>query len=255
MPPRPASDPSAGDALRTTVHLGAPLDIDISLLRGGRPGAPRVILVHGTPGDADGWIDHVLRPSTDMEVIALDRPGFGRSGPQGALARLSDQAAAVAALLPSDGSRAVLLGHSLGGAVVARVAADHPDRVSAMVLLAAALDPALETIHPMQRFGAWPPVRAMLPRALRNANTELMALKAELQALEPALATIVAKVVIVHGTADPLVPVANVDYVRARLPQARCVQTTLLEGADHFLPWNGFNDVQQALRIALEPGC
>ncbi|MEI7444098.1 MAG: alpha/beta hydrolase [Burkholderiales bacterium] len=255
MPPRPVSDVSQGEPLRATVRVGAPLDIELGLLRGGRPGAPRVILVHGTPGDANGWIDHVLRPSADMDVIAIDRPGFGRSGPEGALPRLADQAAAVAALLPDDGSRAVLLGHSLGGPVVARVAADHPDRVSAVVLLAAALDPALETIHPMQRVGAWPPVSAMLPRAIRNANVELMDLKPELEALGPMLATIRAKVVIVHGTADPLVPVANVDYAQARLTGARCVRTTLLEGADHFLPWNAFDVVQRALREALEPAC
>lgn len=254
-PPRPRADASAADALRSTVRVGAPLEVELGLLRGGRAGAPRVILVHGTPGDAAGWVDHVLQPSTDMDVIALDRPGFGRSGPEGALPRLADQAMAVAALLPDDGSRAVLLGHSLGGAVVARVAAEHPDRVAAVVLLAAALDPAQESIHPMQRVGAWPPVSAMLPRAVRNANTELMALKPELEALEPLLGSIVAKVVIVHGTADPLVPVANVAYAQARLTRARCVRTTLLEGADHFLPWNAFDAVQQGLRDALEPTC
>ncbi len=255
MPPRPKSDVSAGEPLRRTQRIGAPPGVELSLLQGGRAGATRVILVHGTPGEANGWIDHLLHPSVDMEVVALDRPGFGRSRPEGALPRLADQAAAVAALLPEDGTPAVLLGHSLGGPVVARVAADHPTRVSAIVLLAAALDPALETIHPMQHVGAWPLVRGLLPRTIRNANVELMALEPELEALEPALASIVAKVVIMHGTLDPLVPVANVAYAQARLSGARCVRTMLLEGRDHFLPWNAFDEVQQALRIALEPGC
>lgn len=255
MPPRPQAEASAGEPMRRSVRVGAPLGIELSLLQGGRAGATRVILVHGTPGDANGWIDHLLHPSADMEVVALDRPGFGRSGPDGALPRLADQAAAVAALLPEDGTPAVLLGHSLGGPVVARVAADHPTRVSAIVLLAAALDPALETIHPMQHVGAWRPVRGLLPRTIRNANAELMALEAELEALAPALASIVAKVVIMHGTLDPLVPVANVAYAQARLTGARCVRTVLLEGRDHFLPWNAFDEVQRAVRMALEPGC
>jgi pimeloyl-ACP methyl ester carboxylesterase len=255
MPPRPQAEASASDPLRRSVPADASPGTGLSVLHGGRPGATRVILVHGTPGGADGWIDHVLRPSVDMEVLALDRPGFGRSGPATAMPRLADQAAAVAALLPADGTPAVLLGHSLGGPVVARVAADHPTRVAAIVLLAAALDPALETIHPMQRLGAWWPVHGLLPRAIRNANVELMALGPELEALAPALASIVAKVVIMHGTLDPLVPVTNVGYAQARLTNARCVRTILLEGRDHFLPWNAFDEVQQALRIALEPGC
>jgi pimeloyl-ACP methyl ester carboxylesterase len=139
--------------------------------------------------------------------------------------------------------------------VVARVAAEVPERVAGLVLLAASLDPAQESIHPMQQFGAWAPVSALLPRTLRNANSELMALKPELQALAALLPKIRAKVVIVHGTADELVPVANVAYMQARLTGARCVQTVLLEGANHFLPWNAEPRVRQAIAAALEPAC
>jgi len=169
--------------------------------------------------------------------------------------RLADQAAAVSALMPPDDRPVVLLGHSLGGAVVARVAADHPGRVGALVLLAASLDPALETIHPMQCLGAWPPIRALLPRAIRNANAELMALKPELQALDDVLPRITAKVVIVHGTDDDLVPVANVPFMQARLRGARCVEVVMLEGRNHFLPWNSEAAVRDAIRVALEPSC
>jgi pimeloyl-ACP methyl ester carboxylesterase len=122
-------------------------------------------------------------------------------------------------------------------------------------LLAASLDPALETIHPMQRLGAWAPVRALLPRAIRNANAELMALQPELQSLERALGQITAKVVIVHGTADDLVPVANVAFMQSRLRAARSVRVMLLEGRNHFLPWNSEVAVRDAIRLALEPPC
>ena len=81
-------------------------------------------------------------------------------------------------------------------------------------------------------------MRALLPRVIRNANAELMALKPELETLAAALPRIRAKVLIVHGTADDLVPVANVAFMQARLSGARCVQTLLLQGGNHFLPWN-----------------
>jgi pimeloyl-ACP methyl ester carboxylesterase len=219
---------------------------------------PLLVLVHGTPGAAQGWADYLLAPPEGMQVLAIDRPGFGDSGPDEAVPGLAEQAAAVWAALPADlpsDRPLVLLGHSLGGPVVARVAADHPERVQALVLLAAALDPALESIHPLQRVGAWPVVRHWLPRAIRNANAELMALAPELQDLAYRLPAIRARVVIVHGTADDLVPVASVPYAQRMLSGAACVHTMLLPGQDHFLPWNAPDAVRAAVRTALTASC
>lgn len=254
-PPGPRVAESATEPLRHQLDAGGPGGVSLSFLRAGDPRGARVILVHGTPGSAQAWADYVMHPPPGMEVLAMDRPGFGRSGPEGAVPGLAEQAAAVRALMPDDDRPVVLLGHSLGGPVVARVAAEHPDKVTALVLLSAALDPAQERIHPMQHVGAWAPVRALLPRALRNANAELMALQPQLRELAPMLSRITAKVVIVHGTHDDLVPVANVPYMQAHLGAARCVVTTLLEGRNHFLPWNSEDAVREALRVALEPAC
>jgi pimeloyl-ACP methyl ester carboxylesterase len=254
-PPGPQVPVAAVEGLRHSLVLGAPWHTSLSYLRAGNPMGPRLILVHGTPGSASGWADYLLNPPDGMDVIALDRPGFGASGPDGAVTGLTDQAAAVLALMPDDGRPVVLLGHSLGGPVVARVAADHPGRVTALVLLAASLDPALELIHPMQPVGAWWPVRALLPRPIRNANAELMALKPGLDTLAALLPRITARVIIVHGTQDDLVPVANVAFMQAKLTGARCVTTMLLAGRNHFLPWNSADTVRDAVRQALEATC
>ena len=254
-PPGPQAPEAATDGLRQQLPVGAPLDADISLLRAGTACGPRLILVHGTPGSATGWADYLLDPPPGVEVVALDRPGFGRSGPEGAVPSLAAQAAAVIALLPADGRPVVLLGHSLGGPVVAWAAAllaeQQPGRVAALVLLSAALDPAQESIHPMQHVGAWRPVRALLPRTIRNANSELMALKPDLEALAVLLPRIHSPVFIVHGTQDDLVPVANVPYMQAHLTGAVSVHTTLLSGHNHFLPWNAQAEVRQAIAQAL----
>ncbi len=254
-PPGPAASEVATDALRAEIAVDSPLFATVSYLRAGDSRGMRVILVHGTPGSATAWSDYVMSPPPGAEVVALDRPGFGRSGPAGAKTSLADQAAAVLALMPTDGRPVLLLGHSLGGPIVARVAADHPDRVAGLVLLAASLDPSLEVIHPMQYVGAWGLVKPLLPRTIRNANAELMSLKPELQALAQALPRITAKVVIVHGTKDDLVPVANVAFMQAHLTGARCVKTVLLEGQNHFLPWNSEATVREAIRMAMEPSC
>lgn len=256
-PPGPQVAVSATHSMRRQLVQGVPHPI--SYLRAGPTQGPRLILVHGSPGSADSWADYLVSPPDGVEVVAIDRPGFGQSGPARALPALADQAAAVRALLPEKGRPVVLLGHSLGGPVVAllaaQLAAESEVQLAAVVLLAASLDPALEDIHPLQRVGAWAPVRGALPRAIRNANHELMALETELAALAPQLARIQSKVLIVHGTRDDLVPVANVGFMQARLTGARCIETRLLEGRNHFLPWNSEAAVREAIRSALEGVC
>ena len=254
-PPGPVASEAAVQAMRFNLDVGGARGARISYLRAGNAVGPRLLLVHGTPGSASGWADYLVNPPQGTEVVALDRPGFGQSGPDGAVTGLDAQAAAVVALFPADDRPVVLLGHSLGGPVVARVAASHPTRVKAVVLLAASLDPGQESIHPMQHVGAWAPIRGMLPRAIRNANAELMALKPELEALAAMLPLIKAKVVIVHGTNDDLVPVANVPFMQAHLTGSRCVKTVLLEGRNHFLPWNSADAVREAVRTAMEDVC
>lgn len=251
--PMSAADATLG--MRHLVALGDAANTQISYLKNGSEKGPLLILVHGTPGSAQGWSDYLVSPPSDTEVIALDRPGFGASGPVGALTNLQDQAAAVVALLPTTERPVVLLGHSLGGPIVAWVAAHYPTRISAVVLLAASMDPAEEKIHPMQWVGTWPVVRSLLPRAIRNSNAELIALKSELERLEKILPDIRAKVIIVHGTKDDLVPVANVAYMQARLTGTRCTKTLLLEGRNHFLPWNSPEVVREAISQALDQAC
>jgi pimeloyl-ACP methyl ester carboxylesterase len=214
------------------------------------PVLTRLILVHGTPGAATGWADYLQTPPPGMEVFALDRPGFGSSGSGRAWPSLDDQASAVAALLPDDDRPVVLLGHSLGGAVAARVAADHPHRVAGLVLLAASLSPDLEVVHPLQRIGDWPPLRALLPRNIRHANSELLTFEAELRTLQTRLNRVRARVAIVHGSLDDLVPVANVPYMQAELSGAQALRTMVLPGRNHFLPWNSADVVREAIAWA-----
>ena len=258
-PPGPRTPLSGTESMQCSLAVGNPLGARISFLRAGDPAGPCVVLVHGTPGSAAGWADCLASPPPGTEVVALDRPGFGASAPDGAVPSLAAQAAAVIALLPTDGRPVVLLGHSLGAPIAAwaaaQLAGERPERSVNIVMLAGSLDPAQERVHALQRVGAWAPVHWLLPRAIRNANAELMALKPELEALGTILPSVKAKVVIVHGTADDLVPVANVAYMQERFSGARCISIVLLEGRNHFLPWNSEGAVREALRVALERSC
>lgn len=248
----PAPSASAADIAsleRRTLDEGK---IKLSYLRAGDPAGRLVVLIHGTPGSAKGWADFLLHPLPGVEYVAVDRPGFGLTRPGGAEPSLAVQAAALILLLePAAGRHPVLVGHSYGAPVAARIAADRPDLVSGLVLAAGALDPAQEHVYAIQRAGEWPVLRSLLPATMRNANRELIPLGGELRTLSAALARITCPVAIVHGTADRNVPYANVAYMHARLDHARRLETLTLEGANHFLPWQHRSTIERAISDVL----
>lgn len=102
---------------------------------------PAVILIHGASGNTrDFTFDLVGRLSDRYRVVAFDRPGLGhteRLHEAGETpreqARLLDDAAAQLGI-----DRAVIVGHSYGGAVALAWALERPDRVAAVVSLAGA---------------------------------------------------------------------------------------------------------------------
>ena len=241
--------------LRHDTRAGDPLKIKLSYLQSAQDKGIPVIYVHGTPGSAQAWANYVEQPVDKTYSIALDRPGFGQSAPTQAFTSLREQAAAVLAVMPAGGQPVVLVGHSLGGPVVAHVAAQHPNRVKALVLVAASLDPAQEKIHPLQPLGTIWPFRSLLSDKLRNSNDELSTLKAELLQLEPILKNISAPTMIIHGTKDNLVPFENLAYIQTQLTHARCIKTRVLKDQNHFLPWNSEPAVREAIAWAVEQAC
>jgi pyruvate dehydrogenase E2 component (dihydrolipoamide acetyltransferase) len=103
------------------------------------PGGDPVVLVHGFGGDKNSWL-FVQQPLAEERTVhALDLPGHGASGKDVGEGSLAVLAGTVAGFLDALGiERAHLVGHSLGGAVVAAVAQARPDRVASLVLLAPA---------------------------------------------------------------------------------------------------------------------
>jgi pimeloyl-ACP methyl ester carboxylesterase len=98
-----------------------------------------VVLVHGLGGAAANWVELAPRLARTMRVIAPDLPGHGGSSPLAAAPNLSPFADRVAGILDREGvANAAVVGHSLGGSVVLRLAMRRPELVGAAVLAAAA---------------------------------------------------------------------------------------------------------------------
>lgn len=102
-------------------------------------GSPPVVLIHGLAAQLQNF-GYALegKLASDYRVIAVDRPGSGYSRwAPGQPRSLAAQARAIAGLLKAEGvGPAIVVGHSLGGAVALALALNHPERVRALALLA-----------------------------------------------------------------------------------------------------------------------
>jgi pyruvate dehydrogenase E2 component (dihydrolipoamide acetyltransferase) len=109
----------------------------IRYLRHGE-GAP-IVLLHGFGGDLDNWLFNRDALAEAGEVVAIDLPGHGGSAKEIRDGGLDELTGVLGGVLDALGlERVHLVGHSLGGAVAAAWAGEHPDRVASLTLIAGA---------------------------------------------------------------------------------------------------------------------
>jgi len=103
----------------------------------GPANAPPVVLLHGITGHARVW-DHLAeRLAPRHRVLALDQRGHGDSDPAPdddyRVGTMADDVAAFVGSLRLD--RFALLGHSMGGRIAIKYAADHAARLERLVIV------------------------------------------------------------------------------------------------------------------------
>jgi pimeloyl-ACP methyl ester carboxylesterase len=214
----------------------------LSYLAAGDPKGRRVLFIHGTPGDATDWSPFLKKVPTGQHRLAVDRPGFGESGPGKPVVTLSEQARSIAGQEP-----AIVVGSSYGGPVALQLAANHPEVVSGVLLVGSSGDPDREETHPLQRLASIKAISRLLPKALAHSNAELLALRRELEELGNGLGRIRAPVTILQGLRDTLVPAENAAYIAGGLVGAMSRRVILVEQAGHFLHILSSDLVEKAL--------
>ena len=104
------------------------------LHEGGKPTRPPLVLIHGAGGDHLSWPSEI-RGLSDTRVFALDLPGHGKSTGLGCQS-VDDYADSVVDFMDAISlSRAVFVGHAMGGAIALTLALDHPERVTGISLI------------------------------------------------------------------------------------------------------------------------
>jgi pimeloyl-ACP methyl ester carboxylesterase len=90
----------------------------------------RVVLIHGSVGNAQAWAPALPALEQRFEVVAPNRGGY----PPGPLLERIDFERQAEELAPLLGEGAHLVGHSYGGVISLLIAAAHPERVRSLAV-------------------------------------------------------------------------------------------------------------------------
>lgn len=235
----------------------------------GVEGDAPLLFVHGAGGTHENWLNQLRDLSGRYPALALDLPGHGRSEGEGFRSIEAYRDFAREFLDALDIRRAVLVGHSMGGAIALSFALLYPTRLTALVLVGTG---ARLKVHPRvfeALRGDWEEAAHLLIRwaFAENAPPDLIR-QEEAKWLEASPAVVegdflacnafdlideVEKIhfptLILCGAEDRLTPVKYAEYLHQKIQGSRL---TLVPGAGHMVMIERPEEVNQALDTFLQ---
>jgi pimeloyl-ACP methyl ester carboxylesterase len=236
----------------------------IFYLKRGNTGPP-LICIHGAGGTHQHW-GYQLRGLSDIaRVYTLDLPGHGRSAPPGRDTIAGYVKVVLAIMDRLDIRGALLIGHSMGGAIALQAALDAPERVLGLGLIGAGgrmrVAPAildglsgdrLATINTIVEYAYAPdaPERIRRQAAAAYALCDPTVYRGDYLACDAfdvlsRLGEIGCPAAVVCGTADRMTPPKYAEALRDRI---RGSTLTLIASAGHMAPIERPAEVTAALR-------
>ncbi len=224
---------------------------EIYYVASGTERAPcKVIFLHGAPGSWKAAVPFLKDPTLASKalLIAPDRPGYGGSKPRKSTRSLQTQANVLLKLLEVGDplQDAVLVGHSFGGSVAARMAMERDRRIKGVVLVAASVYPEVEGKKWIEHAAAIPPIRWILPHPLKVAREEAENLQAELETMRPLWSRVAAHITVVQGLADEVVDPRSADFIE-RQELAKKPRIIRVPGEKHLILWTRQDIVTEAI--------
>ena len=253
-----------------TTHNG---DVRIAYALRGQSGPP-VVMVHGYMARRQIWALQAAQLAQSRQLVLVDRRGSGDSDRPAGDYGLEFQLGDLEAVIEAEGLEEFdLVGHSMGGFIAMAYTARHPDRVRRLALLAAApyriersdfgvgvfitedgeppawtpsaVEAAVARLIP-EPDAAW--LRMEMCRTLPEyddpAQASLTFSAFEGVDLRPDLPRVTAPTLVMHGTADHVVPLDVGRRLAAAIAGARFEP---LEGLGHMLMITGARQVNRLL--------
>jgi pimeloyl-ACP methyl ester carboxylesterase len=229
---------------------------EIHYVKSGDETKPLILFIHGSPGSLSAFIHFLVDSSLIHKTLMVspDRPGFGYSNFGNAEPSLQKQAEILKPILEKYKANRpiILVGHSLGGPLIARMAMDYPELVDGMIIVAGSIAPDLEPNETWFRAPlATPFLSWIVPGSFRASNQEIYHLKPELEKMLPLWKNIKCPVTVIQGMGDVLVPHQNADFAEKMLVNTS-VEVIRVEGMNHFVPWSNPELIHDAILKMLQ---
>lgn len=240
--------------------------------RGGDPikGHPPLIFIHGAGGNYLHWPAE-LRRIEGEHVFAIDLPGHGDSGKEGKRTIGGYVKHLVNWMDALELGSAVLIGHSMGGAIALTTALEMPERVSGLILVGTGgrlrvspmileltenpqmLNQAVEVIITWA-FSEGTPANLISLAQERMAETQPAVMHGDFSACDEfdvmeRLGELTMPVQVICGNEDQLTPVKYSRFLSESIPDARL---DLVEGAGHMVMLEKPGEVLKIVQRFLE---
>ena len=202
-----------------------------------------IVFIHGTPGD---W--SIFSPQLNNDelsgvasMVAIDRPGWGQSTLSSGdyVFSLADQSQKIWHLLSElrqayNPDKLVLVGHSLGASLVPRIAMDFPELVDGVIAISGDLSEQYSAAHWYNSAASSFMLKWMLPKQIRKANDEVLALDRDLKIMSPLWGGMQVPMLVIQGTKDGLVDPRHADFAEGLITKAG-IEVARIEGAGHLV--------------------
>ncbi len=211
---------------------------------------PLVVFIHGAPGAWYGWMnlldDTMLQQHCRM--VAVDRPGYGKSNYGQPLNSLEEQGKMLFHLLQKEkhGQKVILVGRSYGSPIAACLAAECPTMVDGLLLVSSAVDPEKEKFYWFSPLGKKKLVQKLLPTPINMATAEKYSHTEELRKMLPLWASVTQHSIVMQGGKDNIANPCNgrfIDSVLINSPH----RYVFFPNQDHFITFHKPKEVREAV--------
>ena len=223
----------------------------------GNDSLPVVFFVHGSPGSWSAFVDFMKDTALlkKVKIVSVDRIGFGYSEfgeGEKSLAKQAEYLLPIVQQYKKPGKKLILIGHSLGGPLIAKMAMDYPELIDNLIIVAGSISPYLE---PHEKWFRIPlnflPINVLIPKSFRASNLEILYLKPELMKMLPYWKNIHQPVTVIQGNKDQFVRPENAAFAKKMLVNSRKLEFIIVDDMNHFVPWSHPRLITSAIDSAL----